>query len=42
MIVDVEASAVNKIAEVEAIKIITDRVEEWFAIKPRRLVGNTN
>jgi hypothetical protein len=42
LIVDVEASAVNKIAEVEATKIMIDRVEEKFAIKPRRLVGDTN
>jgi transposase len=42
MIVDVEASAVNKMAEVEATKIMIDRVEEKFAIKPRRLVGDTN
>lgn len=42
VIVDVEASAVNKMAEVEATKIMIDRVEEKFAIKPRRLVGDTN
>jgi transposase len=42
IIVDVEASAVNKMAEVEATKIMIDRVEEKFAIKPRRLVGDTN
>ena len=42
LIVDVEASAVNKMAEVEATKIMIDRVEEKFAIKPRRLVGDTN
>lgn len=42
MIVDVEASAVNKTAEVEATKTMIDRVEEKFAIKPRRLVGDTN
>ena len=42
LIVDVEASAVNKTAEVEATKIMIDRVEEKFAIKPRRLVGDTN
>jgi hypothetical protein len=29
-------------AEVEATKIMIDRVEEKFAIKPRRLVGDTN
>jgi hypothetical protein len=37
--VDVEASAVNKMAEVEATKMMIDRVEEKFAIKPQRLVG---
>src|SRR5450830_1679073 len=42
LIVDVEASAVSKMAEVEATKTIIDRVEEKFAIKPRRLVGDTN
>lgn len=42
LIVDVEASAVNKMAEVEATKIMIDRVEEKFAIKPRRLVGDMN
>lgn len=42
LIVDVEASAVNKMAEVEATKIMIDRVEEKFAIKPQRLVGDTN
>jgi len=42
LIVDVEASAVNKMAEVEATKIMIDRVEQKFAIKPRRLVGDTN
>jgi hypothetical protein len=29
-------------AEVEATKIMIDRVEEKFAIKPQRLVGDTN
>ncbi|QKY07997.1 transposase [Janthinobacterium lividum] len=42
MIVDVEASAVNKVAEVEATKTMINRVEEKFAIKPQRLVGDTN
>ncbi|MDX8124219.1 IS1182 family transposase [Janthinobacterium sp. GMG2] len=42
MIVDVEASAVSKIAEVEATKTMINRVEEKFAIKPQRLVGDTN
>jgi transposase len=42
VIVDVEASAVSKHAEVEATKTMIDRVEEKFAIKPRHLVGDTN
>lgn len=42
IIVDVEASAVNKIAEVEATKTMINRVEAKFAIKPQRLVGDTN
>jgi len=42
IIVDVEASTVKKIAEVEATKTMIDRVEEKFAIRPRRLVGDTN
>ena len=42
VIVDVEASTVSKQAEVEATKTMIDRVEEKFAIKPQRLVGDTN
>jgi len=42
IIVDVEASAVNKTAEVDATKMMIDRVEEKFDIKPERLVGDTN
>jgi hypothetical protein len=42
VIVDVEASAVSKHAQVETTKAMIDRVEEKFAIKPRRLVGDTN
>lgn len=42
VIVDVEASSVTKTAEVEATKIMIDRVEEKFSIKPQRLVGDTN
>lgn len=42
VIMDVEASAVSKLAEVEATKTMIDRVEEKFAIKPQRLVGDTN
>jgi hypothetical protein len=42
MIVDVKASAVNKMAEVEATKTTINRVEQKFAIRLRRLVGDTN
>ena len=42
IIVDVEASAVNKAAEVDATRTMIDRVEEKFDIKPERLVGDTN
>ena len=42
IIVDVEASVVNKIAEVEATKLMISRVEDKFDIKPERLVGDTN
>lgn len=42
IIVDVEASAVNKTAEVEATKTMITRVEDKYDIKPDRLVGDTN
>lgn len=42
MLVNAETSAVKKTAEVEATKLMIDRVEEKFAVKPRRLVGDTN
>lgn len=42
IIVDVEASAVSKSAEVEATKKMLERVEERFDLKPSRLVGDTN
>lgn len=42
MIVDVEASAVNKTAETNATKSMIERVEQKFALKPQRLVGDTN
>jgi len=42
IIVDVEASAVNKAAEAKATRIMIDRVEERFDLKPTRLVGDTN
>lgn len=42
IILDVEASAVNKAAEAEATRTMIDRVEETFGLKPERLVGDTN
>lgn len=42
IIVDVEASAVNKAAEVEATRTMIDRVQARFGITPQRLVGDTN
>jgi hypothetical protein len=42
IILDVEASAVNKAAEAEATRTMIDRVEQIFDLKPERLVGDTN
>ncbi|MBD9362347.1 transposase [Methylomonas fluvii] len=42
IILDVEASMVNKAAEAEATQTMIDRVEEKFDLKPDRLVGDTN
>lgn len=42
IIVDVEASAVNKTAEVEATKTMIEWVEDKYDMKPDRLVGDTN
>ncbi|MBK7326105.1 MAG: transposase [Propionivibrio sp.] len=42
IIVDVEASAVNKSAEVDATRTMIDRVEKKFDLLPQRLVGDTN
>ena len=42
IIVDVEASAVNKTAEVNATRAMMERVEDKFDLKPERLVGDTN
>lgn len=42
IIVDVEVSTVNKTTEVDATKMMIDRVEKKFDIKPQRLVGDTN
>jgi transposase len=42
IILDVEASAVNKTAEVDATKTMIERFEERYDIKPDRLVGDTN
>ncbi|OHX36996.1 IS5 family transposase [Methylomonas sp. LWB] len=42
IIVDVDASAVNKTAETEATQTMIERVEDTFGLKPERLVGDTN
>lgn len=42
IIVDVEASAVNKAAEVNATRTMIERVEDKFDLKPDRFVGDTN
>jgi transposase len=42
IILDVEASPVNKAAEVEATKTMIERVEDKYGMKPDRLVGDTN
>jgi hypothetical protein len=41
VIVDVEASRSIRQAEVGAAKIMIDRTEERFGLKPERLVGDT-
>jgi IS5 family transposase len=41
IIVDVEGTAAHRIAETEATKIMVDRVEERFDLKPTRLIGDT-
>jgi hypothetical protein len=42
IIIDVEASPLNKAAEVNATRTMVSRVEEKFDTKPARLVGDTN
>ena len=42
IIVDVEASPVNKAAEVAATKAMMERAEDKFDLKPSRLVGDSN
>ena len=42
IVVDVEASSVNKATEVEATKAMLERVEEKYDMKPERLVGDTS
>jgi hypothetical protein len=41
IIVDVEASTVNRTAEVNATKTMIDRVEDTYDLKPDRFVGDT-
>jgi transposase len=42
IIVDVEATAVNKTAEVEATRVMIERVEAKLDLKPTRFVADTN
>jgi len=41
IIVDVEPSTANRAQEVESTKMMIDRVEDRFGIKPKRLIGDT-
>ncbi|KVL32074.1 IS1182 family transposase [Burkholderia sp. MSMB1835] len=41
IILDVEATPANRAEEVESTKTMIDRVEQRFALKPRRLAGDT-
>ena len=41
IVVDVEATPANKTDEVESTRTMVQRVEERFALKPKRLVGDT-
>ena len=41
IIVDVEATHAHRISEVESTKVMVDRVEEQFGLKPDRLIGDT-
>ena len=41
VIVDVEATTANRKAEVESAKVMVERVEKRFELKPTRLIGDT-
>jgi transposase len=41
VIVDVEATPAHRTMEVESTKIMVDRIEERFDLKPQRLIGDT-
>ena len=41
IILDVEATPANRVAEVESTKVMVDRVEERFDLKPDRLIADT-
>jgi transposase len=41
VILDVEATPANRTAEVESTKVMVDRVEARFDLKPERLIGDT-
>ena len=42
IVVDVEATPAHKIDEINATKTMIERVEDRFALKPDRLIGDTN
>lgn len=41
VIIDVEATPAHRIAEVDSTKVMVDRVEERFDLKPQRLIADT-
>ena len=40
IIVDVEATPAWRTAEIKATRTMIERVEEWFELKPERLIGD--
>ncbi|KZS00894.1 Uncharacterized protein APZ42_002629, partial [Daphnia magna] len=41
VIMDVQATPAHRTAEVESTKLMVDRVQEQFGLKPERLIGDT-
>ena len=41
VIVDVEATPAYRVSEVNAARTMINRTEEWFGLKPKRLLGDT-